>query len=113
MGKTVGVALVAGIIGFFVSWILFVEIYRPTDSDFLRTTTSKYFREMSERGHNNIASFSDCRLEAGDDMDRRQGHLMFGICSAESETHSVYFMVAMTPTAQIAYTDWEERNMGQ
>lgn len=45
--------------GFFASWYLFALMYSPTDHDFLVTTTSYYFKHMSDVEKLQYASYRD------------------------------------------------------
>ena len=91
------------------TWLLFVSIYRPTDHDYLITTTSYYFKRMSEIGHTDAASFSDCRLDEADASDRDMGVSMFGLCRNEADGETFYFTIAMSPAAKFVYCDIERR----
>lgn len=95
---------------FAVTWLLFGSIFRPTDHDYLITTTSYYFKQMSEIGHTDVASFSDCRLEEADASDRNMGVSMFGLCRSETDVETFHFAIAMSPTANFVYADMERRN---
>lgn len=91
-----------------VAWFLFAQIYRPNNHAYLETTTSYYFKHMSEAGLNEIASYDDCRLDPSDPSDRQQGVSMFGLCRTENETTDFHYMIAMSPTASFVYSDLEE-----
>ena len=100
------------IIVYCLTWMLFISMYRPTNNDFLVTTTSYYFKRMSETGNNAIASFADCIVEPGSALDRQQGILMFGLCRTENETTVYHYSIAMSPTAGYVYADLEEQKNG-
>ncbi len=104
--KMVGV----GVASCAVTWLLFVSIYRPTDHDYLITTTSYYFKRMSEIGYTGAASFSDCWLDEADASDRDMGVSMFGLCRSEADGETFYFTIAMSPTAKFVYSDMERRS---
>ncbi|MEM9394196.1 MAG: hypothetical protein AAGA38_10080 [Pseudomonadota bacterium] len=95
---------------FAAAWLLFVSIYRPSDHDYLITTTSYYFKRMSEIGHTGAVSFSDCRLEEADASDRDMGVSMFGLCRTESDGETFHFAIAMSLTANFVYADMERRS---
>ena len=54
------------LVTFAVSWFVFVQIYKPSDSAYLETATSHYFKHMSDAGLGEFASYDDCRLDQGD-----------------------------------------------
>jgi len=93
-----------------LTWLLFVEIYKPDDHKYLVTTTSYYFKTMPEAGYNASALHKDCRLDEPGDIDKQQGVSMFGLCKSENETTNFYYMVAMSPTASFVYSDFEEHS---
>lgn len=93
------------------TWLLFVMIYRPTEHDYLITTTSYYFKHMSEAGNAAVASFYDCRVEPAEAADRRMGIAMFGLCGSETATEKFYFFIALSPTAKFRYSDLEVRGV--
>lgn len=99
-----------GVASFAATWLLFVSIYRPTDHDYLITATSYYFKRMSEIGHTDAASFSDCRLEEADASDRDMGVSMFGLCRSETDRETFHFSIAMSPTGNFVYADMERRS---
>lgn len=90
-----------------LTWLLFVAIYKPSPNDFLVRTTSHYFQTMSEKGYASSARYQDCKLEVPDKGDIRQGVEMFGLCSAELSDIKIYYMLAMSPTSQIQFYDFE------
>lgn len=92
-----------------LTWWLSAVLYKPSEHDFLVTTTSYYFKRMSEKGTLEVASFRDCTVEPGEDSDRRQGVSMFGMCKAEGETAVYYFTIAMSATGNYVYADLEFR----
>lgn len=94
------------------TWLLFVEIYRSTEHRYLITTTSYYFKRMSETGKTGVASFADCSLHPGDASDRRMGVAMFGLCRSETDTEVFFFAIALSPTASFVYDDMEVRGVG-
>ena len=96
------------LVTFAASWFVFVQIYKPSDSAFLETATSHYFKHMSEAGFGEFASYDDCRLDQGDQNDRQQGVSMFGLCQTENENMDFHYMIAMSPTASFVYSDLEE-----
>ena len=87
--------------------MIFVQIYKPNDHDYLETATSYYFKHMSEAGLNELASYEDCHLDPSDQDDRQQGVSMFGLCRTENELTDFYYMIAMSPTASFVYSDLE------
>ena len=93
-----------------LTWLLFAAIYKPDDHDYLVTTTSYYFKTMSEAGYNASALHEDCHLEEPHDSDTQQGVSMFGLCQSENETNNYYYMVAMGPTTSVVYSDFEEHS---
>lgn len=90
------------------SWGLFVFIYKPSDASYLETTTSHYFKRMSEAGLSHLASYEDCRLDPSDGTEKNEGVAMFGLCRTSTETSDFYYMIAMSPTALYLYSDLEE-----
>lgn len=99
LGLTVGAAL---------SWALFVFLYSPTDAQFLRTAYAQYFKELSNSELGQHGAFGDCRLVDPDQQDKRMGIKKIAICelvTPDGERRSL--MIAMTPTANILYTDTE------
>ena len=99
MGLTVGAAL---------SWALFVFLYSPTDAQFLRTAYAQYFKELSNSELGQHGAFDDCRLVDPDQQDKRMSIKKIAICelaTPDGERRSL--MIAMTPTANILYTDKE------
>jgi hypothetical protein len=100
--------LATAIVSMTLTWLLFVAIYKPSNHKYLVTTTSYYFKTMSEAGYNASALHEDCHLDEPDDRDKQQGVSMFGLCKSENETTIFYYMVAMSPTASFVYSDLEE-----
>ena len=100
----------AAVAGSLATWLLFVTIYRPTERDYLITTTSYYFKRMSEIENAAVASYSDCRVEPADASERRMGVTMFGQCHSETDTEVFYFFVALSPTAKFLYSDLAVRS---
>ena len=96
-------------VGFFLGWYSFVFIFSPTDADFMRTTTSHYFGETTERDLTSLAKYTDCYLIDPDEDERNHGVKKLGLCGAESLTSNYYYFVALSPTANILYFDFEER----
>ena len=90
------------------SWLLFSSIYRPTDHDFMTEATSYYFKRMSDVEGTRYASYSDCSLSKADDSEVSQGIVMFGICKSESEDIVYHYSIAMGPTGNYVYSDFEE-----
>ncbi|KEJ89673.1 hypothetical protein DSW25_11575 [Sulfitobacter donghicola DSW-25 = KCTC 12864 = JCM 14565] len=107
--KIIGTAVAS----FAVAWLLFVSFYRPTDHEYLITTTSYYFKRMSEIGHTGSASFSDCRLEQADASERDLGISMFGLCRSETDVETFHFSIAMSATAKFVFSDMEQRSANE
>ncbi|MDT0684193.1 hypothetical protein RM543_16025 [Roseicyclus sp. F158] len=103
----------AAVAGSLATWLLFVTMYRPTEHDYLITTTSYYFKRMSEAGNTGVASFSDCRVESGDASDRRMGIAMFGLCRSETATEKFHFFIALSPTGNSVHSDMEVRGVDE
>ena len=93
-----------------LTWLLAILLYYPSDHDYLIVTTSYYFKQMTERGLNTFAAFDDCHLHSATKEERRDGVRMFGLCSAQTDTHKFYFSIAMSPTGNFVYADFEERS---
>jgi hypothetical protein len=108
LAKFLTTITVTSVAVFGLTWFLFSLIYRPTDQDYLVTTTSYYFKAMSEIGKNSIAAFSDCHLDPADSVDRQQDVQMFGLCAAEDETNTYHYSIAMSPTTNLIYYDLEK-----
>jgi len=94
--------------GFLLGWYSLAFISVPGDTQFLRTTTSFYFEEMSRKEFGHVASYFDCRLEEADSSERAQGIAKFGLCQSETESTDYYLLVALTPTASVLFWDMEE-----
>lgn len=96
------------IVGAALSWALFVFLYSPTDAQFLRTAHAQYFKELSTSELSQHGAFGDCRLVDPDQQDKRMGIKKIAICelaTPDGERRSL--VIAMTPTANILYTDTE------
>lgn len=93
-------------IGSAISWALFVVLYTPTDAQFLRTAYAQYFKELSAADLNQYGSYGDCRLIDPDQQDKRMGIEKTAICALNiPDGQRRALVIAMTPTANILYTD--------
>nr|WP_321482074.1 hypothetical protein [uncultured Cohaesibacter sp.] len=99
--------IISVVLGFSSSWILFSEIYKPTESDFLKTTTSFYFKKMSEL---NLSGFfyTDCHLEKPDRQYVEMGAEKVGVCNLKSGAKVTSLEVIMSSTAQVIFFNFEE-----
>lgn len=88
-----------------LTWLLFVFLYRPSDHDYLVTTTAYYFKKMSETGYAKYALFDDCYLQVSD---AAQGVSKFGICKTQTELKTLHFSIAISSTGRYLYSDFEE-----
>jgi hypothetical protein len=91
--------------GFMLGWATLPT--RASESEFLRTTTSHYFKFLSRNGLVKYADYSDCRIVEEDDGRGRNRSQKFGICSfTNPETgKKISYSVALTPSAAIDYWD--------
>lgn len=99
--------LVSAVVSAAMTWLFFVQVYKPSESDFLVTATSHYFKHMSESGLATIASYEDCSLIQSDSDERRLGISMFGICNAENDSSKFFYEIAMSATASFTHSNFE------
>ena len=93
-------------VGSALSWALFVVFYSPTDAQFLRTAYAQYFKELSAADLSQYGSYGDCHLVDQDPQDKRMGVKKTAICALNMPDGQRRALVsAMTPTANILYTD--------
>jgi len=94
--------------GLLVNLQFLISISKPTEADFLRTTTSHYFKKMSELGVAHMASYFDCRLIEPELPEQKQGIAKIGLCSSETEQTSYDYFVALKPSANVLFYELNE-----
>jgi len=100
--------LVGLVVGAVLSWVLFVFLYSPTDAQFLRTAYTQYFKALSDADLRPHGAYGDCRLVDPDQQDERIGIKKIAICEmTASDGQKRSLVVALTPTANILYTNTE------
>jgi hypothetical protein len=93
--------------GFMLSQFLWYLVGKPTESEYLRTVTSHYFKTASQEGFVALISFEDCKITRGAEVDSRE---VTGECqSAKSNLgKSYYYFAALNSGAGIDYWGIEE-----
>lgn len=89
--------------GFYASWYLFVLIYAPTDHDFLVTTTSYYFKHMSDVEKLQYASYRDCELEKPSASEIAGGIAMLGVCTPK-DRNQIGYTIGLSVTGKFEYS---------
>lgn len=88
--------------GFFASWYLFMLMYSPTDHDFLVTTTSHYFKHMSDVEKLQYASYRDCKLEKPSANEIAGGIAMLGVCTPKDK-NQIGYTIGLNVTGKFEY----------
>lgn len=95
------------IIGFVSSWTIFFLIYTPGDDEYMKTTTSFYFKKMSELDLNGF-NYYDCSVEEPDQQYSKMGIAKVGICTLKTGKKDTTLEVTMSSTASIISFDLQE-----
>ncbi|WP_298974342.1 hypothetical protein [uncultured Roseobacter sp.] len=96
------------VVGAALSWALFVVLYSPTDAQFLRTAYAQYFKKLSDADLSQYGSYGDCRLIEPGQQDQQIGIKKIALCALNMPDGTRRALeIAMTPTANILYTDTE------
>lgn len=91
-----------------LSWVYFTAIYKPSTNDHLVTTTSYYFKRMSELGLNGAASFQDCRVQNESADLVRAETAAIGLCIARDDNADYHYSIHLSETGKFLFDDFEE-----
>ena len=99
---------IAGVLALILVFYLALWIDRPSDHEFVVMATSYYSHVMTQEGLSAIASYDDCQVVLANVQDREQGVSRNGLCSTEDEAFRYYFAVALSPTANVLFSDFDK-----
>ena len=90
-----------------LSWLTFRYIYSPQENDFLAAIEAHYLKVASERNFQNKISYSDCIVQDGGAVDRKNGVERFGVCEFNDNGSTYQYFAALSENAKIVYWNLE------
>jgi len=93
---------------FVAGWHSALWMIRPTELDFLNSTTSHFLKSMSDRELVNEIHYSDCRLVEADKFDKKQGIAKTGVCRRKLVDKTIHYEIALSRTARFIFSDFQE-----